>query len=410
VNARRAASLTAALTILLAALAPRAAQAEPRFAARFGFACVVCHVNPTGGGLRTPYGRDVFEKQQLTFSPGNDAVEGLDFDPRISDRLTLGGDYRLAFIWQPKRKPDDPPAVTPTMWITLPTKLTFFPMQVDTYVGADLSRHVTLYTDVGANGSFEAFGLIHGLPLGTYFKAGYFIPPYGTKLPNHTAVHRQPFLFQPTDKDAGVEVGIARSWLDAQVAVQNGSPGSPFDQAYRPAISSRLALIGDLWGLKTTLGGSWRLNTFDVQSQDAQGNPQTLTTNDMQAGPFLWLSLGRLTYIGEADIRIKDDASKLNAQNKATRSGYYVVYNELMLLASRGVDLGVTYEYMDRDVYKSGDALHRFGFQWALFPMPYVEFQGFVRYYRTAFTPTETDKVRVEQNQWELIAFLHLFW
>jgi hypothetical protein len=406
----RAASLTAALVLLSTVLAPGSARGEPRFAARLGFACSVCHVNPTGGGLRTAYGRDVFEKQQLTFSPGNDAVAGLDFDPRISDRLTLGGDYRLAFIWQPKRKPEDPPAVSPTMWITLPSKLSFFPMQVDTYVGAELSRHVTLYTDVGANGSFEAFGLIHGLPFGTYFKAGYFIPPYGTKLPNHTAVHRQPFLFQPTDKDAGVEVGLTRPWLDAQVALQNGSPGSPFDQAYRPAISSRLALIGDLAGLKATAGGSYRLNAFDVRTPDADGVTHTLTTNDLQYGGFVWLSLGRLTYIGEGDVRIKDDAAKLNAQNRATRSGYFVLYNELMLLASRGVDVGLTYEFMDRDIYKAGDALHRFGFQWALFPTPYTELQGFIRYYRTTFRPTADDPVRVEQGQWELIAFLHLFW
>jgi hypothetical protein len=387
-----------------------AARAEPRFAARLGFPCAVCHVNPTGGGLRTPYGRDVFEKQQLTFGPGNDALPGLDFDPRISDRLTLGGDYRLAFIWQPKRKADDPATVSPSMWITLPSKLSFFPMQVDTYVGADLSRHVTLYTDVGANGSFEAFALIHGLPFGTYFKAGYFIPPYGTKLPNHTAVHRQPFLFQPTDKDAGVEIGITRPWLDAQISLQNGSPGSPFDQAYRPAVSSRLALIGDLAGVKTTVGGSARVNAFDVQTPDADGVQRTLTTTDAQYGGFVWLSKGRLTYIGEADVRIKDDAAKLNAQNRATRSGYFVLYNELMLLVSRGVDVGLTYEFMDRDIYSSGDALHRFGFQWALFPVPYLEFQGFVRYYRTNFKPTDADPVRVEQNQWELIAFLHLFW
>ncbi|MFL5264104.1 MAG: hypothetical protein ACJ79R_18365 [Anaeromyxobacteraceae bacterium] len=409
--ASRSAALILPVVLLVAAVAPQRARAEPRFAARLGFACVVCHVNPSGGGLRTSYARDVFEKQQLTFSPGNDAAAGLDFDPRISDRLTLGGDYRLAFIWQPRRKPDDPPPVNPTMLITLPTKLTFFPMQVDTYIGAELSRHVTLYTDVGANGSFEAFGLIHGLPLGTYFKAGYFIPPYGTKLPNHTAVHRQPFLFQPTDKDAGVEIGVARTWLDAQVSLQNGSPGSPFDQAYRPAISSRLALIGDLAGVKTTLGGSWRLNAFDVSTPDpTTGAPHVLTTNDMQAGGFLWLSRGRLTYIGEGDVRIKDDAATLNADNRATRSGYFVLYNELMLLAAQGVDVGLTYEFMDRDIYKSGDALHRFGVQWALFPAPYIEFQGFVRYYRTTFRPTATDTVRVEQNQWELIAFLHLFW
>jgi hypothetical protein len=402
--------ITSRRVFLIAALAfAGTAQAEPRFAARFGFPCSACHVNPSGGGLRTAYARDVFEKQQLTLAPGNDGVASLDFDPRVSDRFTFGGDFRLAMIAQPNRNPNDPPASAQTLYIKTPTKFTFFPMQVDFYAGAEISRHVTLSTDVGANGSFEAFGLIHSLPLGMYLKAGYFIPPFGTKLPNHTAAMRQPIGFQPTGKDAGIELGFVQPWLDAQVAIQNGELGSPLDQSFRPAVSARLALIHDFGAFKATAGPSFRFNPFDVESTDAQGVKHTLTSNELQRGGFLWLNVGRLTYIGEIDEHIKDDATQLNAQNRATRSGQLVSYNEVMLLLARGVDAGFTWEYMDRDIYASGDALHRFGFQGSIFPSTFTEIQAFVRFYKPVFRPTPDAPRREEQGKWEIIAFLHLF-
>jgi hypothetical protein len=283
-------------------------------------------------------------------------------------------------------------------------------MQVDLYAGAEISRHVTLMTDVGANGSFEAFGLVHSLPGGTYVKAGYFIPPFGTKLPNHTAAHRQPIGFEPTGKDAGVEVGIVQSWLDAQVAIQNGQLGSTLDNSLRPALSGRLALIHDFGAFRATVGPSYRWNPFDVQVSDpATGKQRTLTSVEVQEGGFLWLSMGRLTYIGEADWHIKDDATNLNAQNRATRSGQFVSYNELMFLLDRGVDAGVTWEFMDRDIYSKGDVLHRFGIQGSIFPTPFTEVQAFARYYHPVFTPTPAQPKRAEQGKWEIIAFLHLF-
>ena len=88
--------------------------ALPRFAARNGNECIQCHVNPTGGGMRNAYGRNIFERQWLAFDSGQDGdfwengeeddagakaeEDKVLFDPEINDWFALGGDFRTAYI------------------------------------------------------------------------------------------------------------------------------------------------------------------------------------------------------------------------------------------------------------------------------------------------------------------------
>ena len=84
---------------LLAALLATSAGAIPRFAVRTGFDCGSCHVNPTGGGIRTAFARNVFARQWLALPAGAEAMDEA-FSPDIGRHIAIGTDVRPGYLWQ----------------------------------------------------------------------------------------------------------------------------------------------------------------------------------------------------------------------------------------------------------------------------------------------------------------------
>jgi len=68
--------------------------ALPRFAVQNGTSCILCHVNPTGSGLRNDYGSNVVALEELPLERWLDKGNE-DWDGYISDHLQIGGDFRL---------------------------------------------------------------------------------------------------------------------------------------------------------------------------------------------------------------------------------------------------------------------------------------------------------------------------
>ncbi len=373
-------SEAAAFAVALLAAAP--ARAVPRFAARYGAPCSLCHVNPTGGGMRNAFGRNVFESRELGLLPFSP------FDPHVGEKLYLGGDFRLAVLHQPDRSETPPPAQT--LLVTTPTETTVFPMQADLYVVGTPAPSVTFYSDVGAGGSYEIFALLQAA--GLYLKGGMFTPPYGTKMPNHTASVRQPIGFDPRGKDAGVEVGATLGPFTLQSAILNGEQGgSPIDRVEGIAVCTRGELRLRLGPARGVVGGSYYRAAGEIGAPTADAAPEK--TTEWRAGPFLWASLGRFAYVGEAAFR------------RLPERGTFVAYHELTMILVRGLDVGGTYEYLDRDVdvaREPADVIHRVGALVEAFPLPMSEINLiWRRYFARPGQP--------EDGQQELIAFLHLF-
>ena len=80
------------LVALAASLLTGLAHAEPYLAIANGYKCSQCHVNPTGGGLRTPFG-NVFAQTVL---PARHLDTGTDtWTGQINRFIALGGDLRF---------------------------------------------------------------------------------------------------------------------------------------------------------------------------------------------------------------------------------------------------------------------------------------------------------------------------
>lgn len=204
------------------------ASALPRFALAAGAKCSSCHVNPGGGGMRTRYGLN-YGIAALTISShggGEDADAAPAFDPRLGESVTLGGDIRTQFLYEPEG-----------------TSSSFHMMTAALYADIRFSREVSAYARVdlanaawGERSGPEVSVTARVLPGGWYVRAGAFLPAYGIRTDDHTAYTRggdigtipgaaglPGLLFGPNYRDIGMEIGGSTGGLETAVGVFNGT-------------------------------------------------------------------------------------------------------------------------------------------------------------------------------------------
>src|SRR2546425_646418 len=91
-----------ALPLAAALLAPVVSLAEPYLAVRTGYKCMVCHVNPTGGGKRTEFGsiysQTAMAAERLDLRTGQAVPAGgsepASWTGRLNDQFAGGADLR----------------------------------------------------------------------------------------------------------------------------------------------------------------------------------------------------------------------------------------------------------------------------------------------------------------------------
>ncbi|MGH2566700.1 MAG: hypothetical protein ACRDGA_00050, partial [Bacteroidota bacterium] len=202
------------LSTLLLVVVSLSAVALPRFASRTNFACRSCHVNPTGGGMRSPlgvsYGRD-----DLPIASWQEEFALDDFSTSITDFLSYGADFRLLYFYQSKDSPKT-------------ERSSFFPMQADVYFNFVLSKKVNLFVNpaFGPYQRFEIFGLAKILPANGYIKAGRFTPSYSLRIDDHTSYVREGTPFRNNSgQQTGLELSLAPDPVSIVAAVTNGVAG-----------------------------------------------------------------------------------------------------------------------------------------------------------------------------------------
>jgi len=318
--------------------------AEPAIAVRTGYACAQCHLNRTGGGMRTPFGGLY---SQLTLPQRllrwRESENLLPEDPEA--RIAFGGDARFQAL--AVSSPDGPDVFS------------FEVPEANLYLeGRLVPGHLSVYLDervgAGGAGARELFALAQfGGSWDAYVKAGKFMPPYGWRLPDDAAYIRQQTGFTYSAPDIGVEVGIAPGPWSAQLAVVNGASGGEEDNRSKQASL-----------LVQTRFKTWR---FGVSASDNIASGATVT----QTGAFGGIILGRLALLGEADQRRTEESGGTQKR--------WIAFAEADLQITRGLDIKFTHDWTDPDTDVSTDARVRdsLGVEWI--PVPYVQLRLYVR-------------------------------
>lgn len=264
------------------ALLTDVAAAEPYLAVREGIPCGSCHVNPTGGGLRTAFG-NAYAQQQLPATPLPSQAPA--WSGSLHERLALGANARVAARQTEFDDRDD--------------NLNFGVDRVSLYLGADLGR-ATLYLDqqVAPGGSLnrEAWAKLEAG--NWYVKAGRMFLPFGWRLEDDTAFVREVTGVNMTQGDSGLEVGLDRGALSWQLAVTNGNGGAP-EVDDGKLFTTRLAMVRRRWQAG--------ISAF---RNDTDRGERTI------AGAFLGVRTGRVTWLAEYDHVDSDGATAADRQEE----------------------------------------------------------------------------------------------
>jgi hypothetical protein len=319
------------------------AHAEPYLAIQQGLKCGQCHVNPTGGGLRTAFG-DVFAQTilpQQHLDTGTDVWTG-----DVTKFLRVGGDLRFDAVAT-----------------QVPHSKTLDQFQMEqTRVYAEASvipERLLVYVDeqVAPGGALnrEAYGVYWSASHNWYVKAGQMYLPFGFRLEDQSAFIQTATGINMTTPDQGAEFGWEHGHWDAQFAVSNGTAGASTNDS-RKQYSGQLIWVDSLW----RVGAAANYNDKKTGSKSAGALFAGIRT-----GPVEWLAQGEL---------IEDKS----AANGGLRTAAGLV--EADWTVAKGSNLKVTAEYLDPDRSISNNGQTRWSVIYEYSPIQFVQLRGGVRY------------------------------
>lgn len=278
---------------------------EPYIAVRTGFKCSQCHVNRTGGGMRTDYGSVYSQYKLLMGSPAQDSMP-LSFDPKLNNAVTIGANYRLEQVRRQKYEYNG---------VVTPSKDQLYTREGNLYINIELVKgFLSAYIDETLSptpASREFFATVN-LPGSGYFKFGNMLLPYGFRLMDDEAFVRERTNYTYSRSGVGYELGFEPGPLSL---VANLTP------EYLSTVGS--LVFKDMPVVRNfRLGGSYGSNI-----------KKKLRDKEKTQGVFGAFSLGMFSVLGERDW-ITSDTIKSIAD-----------YGELDFLPMQGLNFKFVYEY-----------------------------------------------------------------
>lgn len=319
----------------------------PRFTAKVEQKCNLCHVSPAGGGMRNAFGSQFFAMTELAVhkTPFEDIER---FQPQVSEILSLGADMRTQYIYDESNEMS-----------------TFFQMEGNFYLNAQLDPRFSATLKRGLYDGFEIFGMGYILPMKGYFRAGKFQPAYGWRFDDHTSFVRERMLWPANSTDTGIEFGIYPHGISANIGFFNGT-GGMFDDGKGKAVSSRFEFRKNIKGVGFGIGGSAFFN-------------DKLSGDIAMFGPFYYLNLaqGKLIYLGEIDW-LKDETNESDITSFATT-------HKISYMFTQGIWLEGQYDFYDPDIDLISGDISRMGIGINYFPYGFLEISPFFRIYDDNF-------------------------
>jgi hypothetical protein len=328
---------------LLVMLASGAARSEPYLAVQLGLKCGQCHVNPTGGGLRTTFG-DIFAQTVLPMQHIDTALDN--WTGQLGPYVRAGGDLRFdASVTQLPRE----------------SSVQQFELeQTRVYLEAEvIPNRLIAYVDeqVAPGGALnrEAYVLYWSATHDWYLKAGQMYLPFGLRLQDQSAFILTATGINMTTPDQGVEFGWEHGHWDAQLAVSNGTAGGAVTSDGKQ-YSSNLAYVESRWRVGVA-----------ANRNDQSGGAKTAfgVFGGLRTGPIAWL----------AQAEITDDRSIALGYGKELAT-----LLEANWLIMKGNNLKITQEFLNPNRAVPNGEENRWSVVYELTPIQFLQLRlGFRR-------------------------------
>ncbi len=335
-------ALAAPLLVLLALLRNTPVVAEPYLAVQEGYKCNVCHVNPTGGGLRNEFGV-TYAKLLLPAETLDNALDS--WTGKITDRLRVGGDLRAD--WSRDTAPNTA------------SQQAFALEQFRVYADlAIIPDRLGIYVDeqIAPNGSLneEAYVRYGNTRDGFYLKGGQFYLPFGWRLQDQTGFVREVTGISMATPGKGIEVGYEHSAWSAQFDLTNGASNATTGSGYQ--VTTQVVYTKPIW----------RVGIAGSSTQSSAGDRRV-------GGLFAGLKTGSVGWLAEADI-VHDDSFP---GGRTLAAGLL----EADWRLHKGHNLKLTAEYSDPDRSIRNNQQTRYSIVYEYTPLPFLQLRAGYRHY-----------------------------
>lgn len=365
---------TQSFTFGLLALFCAEAEATPRLAATYGQDCNLCHVNPTGGGMRSSYVTEFIGPAELPLKPLPAHDQSKWPKAKLNDNISVGTDLRLLYL-----------ATNDNQTVAGKLDNTFFQMQADFYVSFEPDPQFVLYLDRGTGTDYEVFALARVLPAHGYLKGGRFVPDVGWRWDDHNHYTRSWLgLGYPGATQTGIELGVHPGALSLTTGLYNGNDGGQFDDNRQKMATARALYRWHVAGVNAALGGSTRWNVSRVGKERLWG---------VQAE----VGWRKFAYIGEVfGQRIANSPDVDTTLNSRERTWSLVVTHEVDVRPIQGLDIYLAYDYRDPDLDLETGTRYQVSLGSRVYLRHFLEFEPILRYERDEVAGVRTNDTRVE--------------